>query len=87
MCEEALCSNLTIENVCEILVLADLHSADQLKTHAIDFINSHATDVMETTGWKTLIQSHPHLIADAFRALASQQSPPLGPPRKRVKQS
>lgn len=39
MCEEALCSNLTIENVCEILVLADLHSADQLKTHAIDFIN------------------------------------------------
>lgn len=48
---------------------------------------SHATDVMETTGWKTLIQSHPHLIADAFRALASQQSPPLGPPRKRVKQS
>ncbi|XP_060589968.1 speckle-type POZ protein B-like [Ruditapes philippinarum] len=87
MCEEALCSSLTIENVCEILVLADLHSADQLKTHAIDFINSHATDVMETQGWKTLIMSHPHLIADAFRALASQQSPPLGPPRKRVKQS
>ena len=39
MCEEALCSNLQIDNVCEILVLADLHSADQLKTHAIDFIN------------------------------------------------
>ena len=39
MCEEALCSNLSIENVCEVLVLADLHSADQLKTHAIDFIN------------------------------------------------
>lgn len=48
---------------------------------------SHATDVMETQGWKTLILSHPHLIADAFRALASQQSPPLGPPRKRIKQS
>ena len=39
MCEEALCSNLMIDNVCEILVLADLHSADQLKSHAIDFIN------------------------------------------------
>ncbi|WAR05495.1 RDX-like protein [Mya arenaria] len=87
MCEEALCSNLTVDNVCEILVLADLHSADQLKTHAIDYINSHATDVMETQGWKTLIMSHPHLIADAFRAMASQQSPPLGPPRKRIKQS
>lgn len=87
MCEEALCSNLTIENVCDILVLADLHSAEQLKTHAIDFINSHATDVMETTGWRSMIQGHPHLIAEAFRALASQQSPPLGPPRKRNKQS
>ena len=41
MCEEALCSNLTIENVCDILVLADLHSAEQLKTHAIDFINRY----------------------------------------------
>ena len=50
-------------------------------------IFSHATDIMETAGWKTLIESHPHLIADAFRALASQQSPPLGPPRKRVKTS
>jgi len=27
------------------------------------------------------------LIADVFRALASQQSPPLGPPRKRAKTS
>ena len=39
MCEEALCSRLTVENVSEVLVLADLHSAEQLKTHAIDFIN------------------------------------------------
>lgn len=48
---------------------------------------SHATDVMETTGWRSMIQAHPHLIAEAFRALASQQSPPLGPPRKRIKQA
>ncbi|ESO94307.1 hypothetical protein LOTGIDRAFT_232540 [Lottia gigantea] len=87
MCEDALYSSLTVENVCDILVLADLHSADQLKTHAVDFINSHATDVMDTMGWKSMVSTHPHLIADAFRALASQQSPPLGPPRKRVKQS
>ena len=39
MCEEALCSNLVIDNVAEILVLADLHSADQLKAVAIDYIN------------------------------------------------
>ncbi|KAG8232529.1 hypothetical protein J437_LFUL012159 [Ladona fulva] len=141
MCEEALCTNLSIENAADILILADLHSADQLKAQAIDFINTtvcrsladedcsavkitpllcaildfallhrsvkyisqarknsniigefsmeqwHATDVMETAGWKSMIHSHPHLIAEAFRALATQQIPPIGPPRKRVKQS
>lgn len=42
---------------------------------------------METQGWKTMIHRQPHLIAEAFRALATQQIPPIGPPRKRMKQS
>jgi len=48
---------------------------------------SHATDVMETSGWQNMITTHSHLIAEAFRALATQQIPPIGPPRKRVKMS
>nr|CAD7444393.1 unnamed protein product [Timema bartmani] len=87
MCEEALCTNLSIDNAADTLILADLHSADQLKAQAIDFINTHPTEVMDTSGWKCMIQTHPHLIAEAFRALATQQIPPIGPPRKRVKQS
>lgn len=43
MCEEALCSNLSVENVADILILADLHSAEQLKAQAIDFINRQVT--------------------------------------------
>lgn len=42
---------------------------------------------MDTNGWKVMIHSHPHLVAEAFRALATQQMPPIGPPRKRIKQS
>ncbi|XP_028674833.1 speckle-type POZ protein [Erpetoichthys calabaricus] len=87
MCEDALCSNLSVENAAEILILADLHSADQLKTQAVDFINYHASDVMETSGWKSMVVSHPHLVAEAYRSLASAQCPFLGPPRKRLKQS
>lgn len=41
MCEEALCSNLSIETAAEVLILADMHSANQLKAHAIDFINTY----------------------------------------------
>ncbi|EPQ08953.1 Speckle-type POZ protein [Myotis brandtii] len=87
MCEDALCSNLSVENAAEILILADLHSADQLKTQAVDFINYHASDVLETSGWKAMVVSHPHLVAEAYRSLASAQCPFLGPPRKRLKQS
>ena len=39
MCEESLCSNLSVDNVADTVILADLHSAHQLKDMAIDFIN------------------------------------------------
>jgi len=85
MCEEALCNNLTVENVSEILILADRHSAEQLKAQAIEYINNrHATDVMDTPGWKQMVNTNPHLVAEAFRALATQQIPPMGPPRKKL---
>lgn len=86
MCEEALCDNLNVDTAAELLTLADMHSAEQLKAHVIDFINIHATDVVETEGWKQMIQRTPHLVAEAFRALATQQIPPIGPARKRLKQ-
>ena len=136
MCEEALCNGLTVDNVSDVLILADLHSAEQLKAQvrchaaahqharcamlwgasnpcspgdprncymwpaprqdvphnpaillqAIEFINNrHVTDVVETAGWKQMVATHPHLIAEAFKALASQQIPPMGPPRKKLK--
>lgn len=39
-CEESLWSNLSVDHVSEVLVLADMHSAEQLKTASIEFINS-----------------------------------------------
>ncbi|KAF4026494.1 hypothetical protein G4228_018475 [Cervus hanglu yarkandensis] len=52
-----------------------------------DKMKCQAADIMETSGWKSMIQSHPHLVAEAFRALASAQCPQFGIPRKRLKQS
>ena len=85
MCEESLGSNLDLENVTETLILADVHSASQLKSIAIEFINQHASDVVETAGWKSLVKNHGHLLAETFRAFVTQQSPTLGPARKRFK--
>lgn len=85
MCEEALASNLNIENVCDVLILADLHNAQQLKSVAIDFTNSHAQEVMDTPSWQRLVKNHSNIVAEAFRALASVQSFSCSPPRKRQK--
>lgn len=85
LCEEALCNNLDIENVADTLILADCHSAVQLKYQAIEFINNHATEVIETSGWKMMIEKQPHLVAETFKALVNQQSPTIGPSRKRFK--
>ncbi|UYV69663.1 SPOPL, partial [Cordylochernes scorpioides] len=74
LCEEALGANLSVENAADVLVLADLHSAHQLKAFCIDFISTHAIDIVETQGWKSrLLQQQPHLVAEALTALASQR--------------
>jgi len=90
MCEQSLCLSLTNENSCETLILADLHSAEHLKMQAIEFINLHANEVMETVGWKELVRLHPTLLEQVFKALATQQTPPIvlkdQPPRKRPRQ-
>ncbi|CAB3403019.1 unnamed protein product [Caenorhabditis bovis] len=88
MCEQSLCQALTNDNACVTLVLADMYSADQLRAHAINFINVNATEVMSSDGWHDLVKSHPNLLEEVFRALATQQTPPVvlvQPPKKRQK--
>uniref|UniRef100_A0A8C8TDZ7 Speckle-type POZ protein-like n=1 Tax=Peromyscus maniculatus bairdii TaxID=230844 RepID=A0A8C8TDZ7_PERMB len=87
MCEDALCRDLSVENAAHTLVLADLHTSGQLKTQALDFITAHASEVCETSGWKAMVGSCPHLVAEAYRSLASANLPFLEPPFKRLKQS
>ena len=40
-CEETLCTTIDRDNVADTLILADLHSATQLRQQSIDFINTH----------------------------------------------
>ncbi|XP_033616530.1 LOW QUALITY PROTEIN: speckle-type POZ protein-like, partial [Fukomys damarensis] len=87
MCEEALCSQLSVENAVEIFTLADLHSAHQLKTQALDFINYHVSDILETSGWQSLVATYPELVAEAYGSLARVPCPLLGPPCKRLKKT
>ncbi|XP_003749384.1 TD and POZ domain-containing protein 2-like [Rattus norvegicus] len=79
MCEDSLCRNLSVKNAVPTLILADLHSTKHLKTRAMDFIILHASEVSETVGWKSMVESHPHLVEEAFYSLSSIQCPGLEP--------
>ncbi|XP_031240765.1 TD and POZ domain-containing protein 2-like [Mastomys coucha] len=82
LCEEALCRNLSVENAAHTLILADLHSIEQLKTQVLDFITVHASKVCETSGWKSMLESHPYLVTEAFHSLASALSVSFDPSLK-----
>ena len=74
MCEDALCRNLSVKNAAHTLILADLYCTEKLKTQALVFIRIHASEVCETSGWQSVVESHPHLVAQAFHSEASTQS-------------
>ena len=84
LCERALCSSLVPQNACEILVHADLHSAEQLKARCISFIICNATEVMNTEGWSLLANDFGPLLAQICSSMAAQHMAiPLSPPRKK----
>ncbi|XP_052588149.1 speckle-type POZ protein-like [Peromyscus californicus insignis] len=85
MCEDALCRNLSVENSAYTLVLADLHSSEQLKTQTLAFITAHASEVSETYSWKTMVDLYPHLLAEAYGFMASTHCPSQGQPSKCLK--
>ncbi|XP_038959861.1 TD and POZ domain-containing protein 2-like [Rattus norvegicus] len=85
ICEDSLCRNLSVKNAVPTLILADLHSTEHLKTRAMDFIILHASEVSETLEWKSMVESHPHLVEEAFRTLASVHCFSLEPSLKRQK--
>ena len=61
MCEKSLTLSLNNKNAADTLILADLHSAEQLRMHAIDYIKQHSNEVMKSKGWQKLAKGYPLL--------------------------
>ena len=64
MCKDELKKEINIENVIEILQLADSHRVKELKKECMEFIKWNYTKVYETTGWKDLKGNAISLFAD-----------------------
>ena len=68
MCAMYLLNNITVENVSNVLILADLYRLTKLKAKAFVFMNANRKKVTATDGYKLLAVSHQHLIVECYEA-------------------
>ncbi|GIX92484.1 protein roadkill [Caerostris extrusa] len=65
-CSSHLKADLRPANACEALVLSDLHQDADMKRAALDFVLEHFQDVMQSDGWKVLVDTNPKLAAETM---------------------
>ncbi|XP_065209093.1 speckle-type POZ protein-like isoform X2 [Planococcus citri] len=70
-CEQALFEKLSRENVVKILILADMHNADQLRTQTLQFIKLYGThcDDIRNTELFSASTTRPQLMKDVLHVL------------------
>lgn len=78
LCASSMAGNVTIENAAEFYVLSDTYLAVDLKMQVKRFIAAHASSVVRTPGFKSMIQTYPHLVEEAFDALGDMLSNSCG---------
>ena len=68
-CEGTLCSELEVENVARLLILADKHCAEQLKAECLHFIAARPREIQESEGWKVLESKRKDLLTEIAKVL------------------
>ena len=74
-CEHALARNLNVRLVSDCLLVAELYNARNLKTRSINFIRAHLTEVVETSGFKSIARTNPLLLEDIIRSMTTSWRP------------
>ncbi|CAG5073111.1 Similar to spop: Speckle-type POZ protein (Xenopus tropicalis) [Cotesia congregata] len=64
VCQESICKTLTQENAFKILVLADLHNADQLLKFTTNFISVNMNNFIESQEFLDFKEENPVLASD-----------------------
>lgn len=74
-CTNHLKLGLDTSNVCDVLVLADTHQDQELKSFAKDFILVNAHEVVKSEEWQKLMESSNHLTSEIMQWLICQVVP------------
>ncbi|GBM31319.1 Speckle-type POZ protein B [Araneus ventricosus] len=65
-CSSFLKTNLSLTNACKILLLADLHQDEELKSAAQDFILKSDNSIINSSEWKLLMKRNLQLAAETM---------------------
>lgn len=57
-CVEFLIQNLTVENLCDIVIFADKCDDSKLSSAAQDFFNENLKDILRTSEWDSLVRNN-----------------------------
>ncbi|GMT00026.1 hypothetical protein PENTCL1PPCAC_22200, partial [Pristionchus entomophagus] len=63
-CECSLIEQISVDNVCQLLVLSDMYRAHKLREYSLNFITHRTKLVTSTPGWVDILKSHPNLVTD-----------------------
>lgn len=73
-CEKALCGDLSVQNFCERLRLADFFSAPTLRRRVLTFFNRHRGEILDSQDWTDLQQECPILAAGVLKEILRTQT-------------
>ena len=71
-CVEALIASLTVENALDLLVMADMHHCDGLKTATKKLIVEKSGEVVEQEGWFEKMTKFQDLLKEVVKASAKK---------------
>ena len=72
MCEDALSKAMHIDNVLDMLLLADLHKAGRVKALALNFTIENAQEIVSQEGWSKKLEKFPSILSEMFKAAAKK---------------
>ncbi|GBM72899.1 TD and POZ domain-containing protein 4 [Araneus ventricosus] len=73
VCVNFIVSHLTTDNVCDVLLLGDLHDDIELTSAAKNFIYVNASVVQETEKWINITMQKPDLAIALYRVIVSDK--------------
>merc|ERR1719347_2108776 len=70
-CGRSLSQNIKIENVLDLLLLADLHRATTLKGQIFKYIVGNGREIMAQVGWQDKLEGYPNIMVDMLEAFST----------------